>query len=135
MRHHQNKKGYYYQSTDDDIMSPSASTTRPVTWYLWPCSVCTHCPLFKSQISTRASIPPDTIPPSGKSSLGDIHAKGPTKLECPTRVFDNIYFLLSCASKVQNLTVVSRDEVAIPLLPHESILRTLFEKIENDFNF
>lgn len=112
-----------YQSIDDEMMSLS-STARPVTWSWWPFKVWTLCPVFKSHNKTSVSIPPETILPSGNFSQGAIQAKGPTKLECPTSVFDSIYLCFFSGSGDQNLTVASLEEVAIPASPHIHILRT-----------
>lgn len=76
-----------YQSTDEDTMSEPSMTT-PVTCSECPFSVWLVSPVAKFQTKTSVSIPPDTIPPSGNSSLGGNQANGPTKLVCPNRTFD-----------------------------------------------
>lgn len=77
-------------------------------------------------------MPPDTIPPSGNSSFGEIQAKGPTKLVCPNRILDVAYLRCSDGSNVQNLMVLSLDEVATPAFPHTHIPRTYDDRRNND---
>lgn len=109
---------------DDEIISPLSSTARPVTWNWCPFIVSTTSPFLKSHIKTRVSIPPDTIPPSGKRSPGAIQASGPTKLECPARVFDRTNRCFLSESGAQNLTVLSLEDVANPESPQIQIPRT-----------
>lgn len=113
-----------YQSIDEEMMSPLVSTASPVTCELCPFIVSRTSPLWRSQRKTNVSIPPETIPPSGKRSEGGIQANGPTKLECPVRVLERRYSPSFSGFRVQNFTVRSLDDVAIPASPHTQMPRT-----------
>lgn len=113
-----------YQSMDEEMMSPLVSKASPVTCELCPFIVSTTSPFCRSQRKTNVSIPPETIPPSGKRSEGGIQANGPTKLECPVSVLERTYSLSFSGFRVQNFTVRSLDDVAIPALPHTQMPRT-----------
>lgn len=117
-----------YQSIDEDIMSPLSSIARPVTCEVWPFIVPTTSPVCKFHSNTSVSMPPETIAPSGKRSEGGAQTIGPTKLECPTSVFERTYSHFFSGCCVQNLTVLSLDDVAIPTSPHIQIPRTYWKK-------
>lgn len=106
------------------MISPLLSTASPVTCELFPLIVSTTSPLRKSQSKTSVSIPPETIPPSGNRSEGGIQANGPTKPECPTSVLERTYPCFFSGFCVQNLTVRSLEDVAIPALPQIQMPRT-----------
>lgn len=121
-----------YWSTEDDTMS-SLSIATPVTCIWWPFNVWIFSPLIRFQTNTKVSILPETSLPSGYSSVGGIHASGPTKLVCPSRILEEVYLRLSDGSSDQTLMVLSLDEVAILSSLHTQIPRTWKMLVNHEF--